>query len=148
MITQINNSFGRRAALRALMMLWVAVIMAAASGCSFRFSYDRDLEAQWQLMEIVSPDGSVSEVTGRYYSFASRVVDLTSSSGALIGGNMVYDKENKLLTLNFPLEGHWLGYWGIEQSTPVTAVFEVEALDSHTLVLRKPDHTILKFRKF
>ncbi len=148
MITQINNSFGRRGALRALMTLWVAVIMAAASGCSFRFSYDRDLEAQWQLMEIVSPDGSVSEVTGRYYSFASRVVDLTSSSGALIGGNMVYDKENKLLTLNFPLEGHWLGYWGIEQSTPVTAVFEVETLDSHTLVLRKPDHTILKFRKF
>lgn len=148
MITQIKNSCRRRNCFSTLVVLSVTLIIAVASGCSFRFSYDRDLEAQWELMEIVSPDGSVREVTGRYYSFASRVVDLTSSSGALIGGNMVYDKEMKLLTLNFPIEGHWLGYWGIEQSTPVTAVFEVETLDSHTLVLRKPDHTILKFRKF
>lgn len=145
MINKINNS-GRSA--WRLVMLSVALIMAVASGCSFRFSYDRDLEAQWQLMEIVTPDGKVSQVTGRYYSFASRVVDLTSSRGALIGGNMVYDKEVKLLTLNFPAKGDWLGAWGIEQSTPLTVVFEVETLDSHTLVLRKPDHTILKFRKF
>ncbi|MDE6304381.1 MAG: lipocalin-like domain-containing protein [Paramuribaculum sp.] len=145
MINQLNNSCRN---VRRLVMLSVVLIMAVTSGCSFRFSYDRDLEAQWQLMEIVSPDGNVREVTGRYYSFASRVVDLTSSGGAMIGGNMVYDKEAKLLTLNFPEKGSWLGMWGIEQSTPLTAVFEVETLDSHTLVLRKPDHTILKFRKF
>lgn len=145
MINKINKS-GR--SVRMLVMLSVALIMAVASGCSFRFSYDRDLEAQWQLMEIVTPDGNVTQVTGRYYSFASRVVDLTSSGGALIGGNMVYDKEFKLLTLNFPEKGNWLGSWGIEQHTPLTVVFEVETLDSHTLVLRKPDHTILKFRKF
>ena len=119
-------------------------------GCGARFQFDKRLEVQWQLMEITLPDGSISNPEAQYVSFASRIVNLYDPLGSMIGGNMVYDTDYQVLTLNFHQEeGLWLGAWGIMSETPVTVVYHVEELSKSQLILRQvSNNTILKYRKF
>lgn len=130
----------------------VAMVLSLFTLCACRKApINGQLDGQWQIMNVeLTADGSnITSPTRSYIDINLHVVNLRNIRGALIAGNLSYDKDASRLTLDFPYNAEGdafllLREWGIYQ-TPVT--LEIIKLDGSQLVLRSPE-TIITCRRF
>ncbi len=114
------------------------------------------LDAQWQIMKIEHTEDATERIPDRrsYIDINLHVVNLRNvleneSAGAVIAGNLNYDKNASTITMDFPYnkEGSKLAAmqsWGI-YSNPVT--FRIVKLDSKELIL-KSSETVVTCRRY
>lgn len=137
----------------------IALIICAA--CLFIFPSCRKtpingkLDAQWQIMKIEYLEDAEewAPAQRRYIDINLHVVNLRSvseneSSGAVIAGNLNYDKGTSIVTMDFPYNtgnsASALQSWGI-YSNPV--VFHIIKLDGKELIM-KSSETIVTCRRY
>lgn len=137
------------------LFLTTIVISMLAAGCR-KAPINGKLDAQWQIMNIehISDGHNEKPRLRTYIDINLHVVNLRNvttdeKGGAVIAGNMIYDKDNSKLTLDFPYntEGEKLTQlqsWGI-YTNPIT--FDIIKLDGKQLIL-KSEATVITCRRF
>lgn len=134
------------------LLLSLTLLMISFAGCR-KVSHNGAIDGNWQILTIENRStGDIETVEGpRFYAIGLHVVNLTYgyTQGGSKTANMVYDKENATITLDFPYadlnsEPGALTPWGI-YTNPVTLT--VLTANSSTLVMQTPE-TIITCRKF
>lgn len=130
----------------------LSILGIVGSGCRVR-PINGDLDAQWQLMTVETPHGTVNP-QATYYAFYRHIANLRPSGPT---ANLTYNENTKGLTLDFP-EGCWADYpnhsdnslekFYIPHKTPCTLNFKVIKLTSKQLIMTLDDTITYTFRKF
>lgn len=114
------------------------------------------LDAQWQIMKIEHIEDGVEQIPAlrTYVDINLHVVNLrnvtqSENAGAVIAGNLNYDKDAATVTMDFPYNTEGgkllaLQSWGI-YSNPV--VFHIVKLDGKQLIL-KSSESIITCRRY
>lgn len=113
-----------------------------------------DLAGQWQVMEIVYPDGSVVVSPERYYCFYRHTAQLTAPGNVKETANMIYD--NPELSLEFPnVAPVWLSSWGVSAPEGSDDTYRgwvqryhIDHLDNSRLVMTTEQGTRITLRKY
>lgn len=127
-------------------VLLLGFVAALSVSCHYR-SINGDLDGNWQLMTIVDSEGRETHPVKTYYAIGMHTVNLFSSSAGKVAGNMAYDAEAGLVTIEFPMSAS-LGGWGLPDS-PCTVNLRIMTLTSDSLVMQlESNGNKLIFRKF
>lgn len=134
------------------LLLSLALLMISFAGCR-KVSHNGAIDGNWQILSIENrATGEFETVDNpRFYAIGLHVVNLTygHTQGSGKTANMVYDKENKVITLDFPYtdlnsDPNTLSPWGIYTNPVTLTVLEA---NRSSLVLQTPE-TIITCRKF
>lgn len=132
---------------RILRIIIPIMLMPLLFSCAHYHNINGHLDGQWQFMSIDLPDGTQETPASVYYCIQMHTMNLTSPGHGVATANMVYDKENGTLNLEFPYDGN-LSFGGLPDA-PCTVTFDILDLNKQHLVMSlKPDGKIFTFRKF
>ena len=146
---------------RLIYLILSLVALMAAPSCR-ELAQDGDLAGQWQILTVEHPDGSVTNPEVHYYyCFYRDVAQLTNTNTTRITASMVYDEDQRFMSLTFPYEPiAYLAPWGISQTgsafapdaTPdpesKTVTFKISYLSSKKLVMTAPGGNVITCRKY
>lgn len=143
---------------KTIFLLTIALTALIFNSCRVAPT-DSQLDAQWQLMVVETPDTTITpgnpDIPSNprvYYSFYRHTATLTTSHGQAINANLEY-VEKQSLKLDFAgLTWEDLAPWFIEgdaQQTHPSVTFSVEKIDGKQLVLFDDlTQTQYTFRKY
>lgn len=127
-------------------LIIVATLSICLSACHYR-SINGDLDGNWKLISIEKTDGAVIRPTSSFYAIAMHTINLRSQSAPTATGNISYDKDSKVLYIEFP-RTYSMAIYGLPDA-PCEVSFDIKQLSSNKLVMQlRSDGSILSFRKF
>ena len=129
----------------------LSILGITGSSCRVR-PLNGDLDAQWQLMTVETPNSTVTP-QAIYYAFYRHTANFRPGTTT---ANLTYNEDTKNLTLEFPVvasrpgnqEGTSLDRYYIPDKIPCTVNFKVKKLTSKQLIMTLDDNTTYTFRKF
>lgn len=132
----------------------IMLSLTVVAGCR-ELDHNGDLEGQWQITAIDYADGSSVDPAGEYYyCFYRHVCQLTNIWTTRLTANMVYNKTEATIALQFPRDNPAsLTKWGLSvadftESDPTMVRLSVNTLNSSRLIMTTPTGTILTLRKY
>lgn len=140
--------------MKRLTQIFTAMILLIAGGSCRELPLIGDLAGQWQIQQIVYPDGRTVENPQHYYNFYRHTAQLSPGRGVDHTANMAYD--NPDLTLQFPTtQPRGLGAWGIvvPDDTPEGTIewvqkYHIDVLTSERLVMTTEQGVQITCRKY
>lgn len=126
-------------------ILLLPILLLTAS-CDPHHGINGDLDGNWQLMSVDSPDGRQRTFDAVYYSFMMHSFNIYNDGAYIAGGGIEYSRQDGTLVLDV-VSANELQSVGIPLVSPCKVAFDIKKLTKQSLVMTHGGD-VFTFRKF